>query len=197
MLLTYLRSDWAQKIDFWCNGIHVNGAGFMTVYEALASGALHVKVYPNQSTNIARYRAQTNTFYFASADYGLTSGERALMIHESIHAMTDIAFELPSVWGNDDSARAERYRPALKMLEEEVVCYITQALYILYETGSSANIFGSVQLKALDLATKIKDDDGATVTDEMQAQLKAAILASPEYEEELRLHYWSQADGVD
>jgi hypothetical protein len=195
-LLSYLRSDSAQKIDFWCNGIHVDAAGLMSVYNALVSGKVHVKVDSTLPADLAKYWAPRNTFFFGSADYGYTALGRGLMIHESIHAMTDIAFEPASVWGKDDSARADRYRPALKMLEEEVICYVTQGLYLLYENADVSAVRVPVVLEGLRIARQIKDQDGAVVSDLMQPALQAAIIADPMYRDELRDNYWTIADGV-
>jgi hypothetical protein len=101
------------------------------------------------------------------------------MIHESVHAMVDIAFESASAWGNDNSARADRYRPALKMLEEDEAAYIAQALFLLYEDIPDDVV--SPVAEALPIAGRIKGQDGAHVTDEEQASLKAAIIANPFY----------------
>jgi hypothetical protein len=195
MLVHWLSSNSAQKIDFWCNGIHVDGAGLMTVYEALLHDKVHVKIDPHFGRNKAAYRPSANTFFFGSADYGDSILEHGLMIHESVHAMVDIAFEDPSAWADDDSARHDRYRPALMMREEEEAAYIAQALFILYE-DVYYEVVGEVA-EAVRIARLIKGKDEATVTDEMQASLKAAILADPDYQEEFRKTYWTLADGVD
>jgi hypothetical protein len=202
-IMTNLKSGMARKIDFWCNGIHVDGAGFMSVYQALAMDYFHVQASPALANNQCVYWPRKNTYYLPNANYGdfdSPIGQKSLTIHESVHALIDWSFKTPvdyvkDITSGDPSLASTRYQPGLKMVEEEAVACIAQALFRLnyYDDGSGAGAFPAFNI-ALAIARRIKGDDGASVTDSEAGQLQGAIAADPRYQQELA-RIWSAADG--
>jgi hypothetical protein len=199
-ILTNLKSKAAQKIDFWCNGIHVDGGGFYAVYTSLITDLLHVSVNRELAAKkIGQYSDATNTFYFARANFGdrdSTVAEKALTIHESVHAMIDISFNSPEGWGADVSSGhpsrdSTRYHPNLMTLQEEAVAYVAQALFIVNAIGHM-DYQEPELIFAMRIADRIKDDDGATVTDKEASDLLNAIGSDPQYQ---NVPFWSQASG--
>jgi hypothetical protein len=201
-ILANLKSPAAQKIDFWCNGIHVDGGGFYAVYTSLVTDLLHVSVDRRLAArDIAKYSDSDNTFYFARANYGDRDGpvlEKALTIHESVHAMVDISFNSVEGWAADlasgrPSPDAFGYRPFLMVLQEEAVAYVAQALFIVNAIGryDFPNPLPQLIL-AMRIADRIKDNNGATVTDKETSDLVNAIGFDPLYK---NAPVWSQANG--
>jgi hypothetical protein len=201
-ILANLKSPAAQKIDFWCNGIHVDGGGFYAVCTSLITDLLHVAVDRRLAAeDIAKYFYNENTFYFPRANFGDRDSavlEKALTIHESVHAMVDISFNSVEGWAADlasgrPSLDAFRYRPFLKTLEEEAVGYVAQALFIVNAIGHYDFRNPVPQLiLAMRIADRIKDNNGATVTDKEASDLANAIGFDPLYQ---HLPIWSQANG--
>jgi hypothetical protein len=198
--LTNLKSPAAQKIDFWCNGIHVDGGGFYAVITSLITDLLHVSVdHTLAGKHIAKYSDTDNTFYFGTAHYGdhnSTVLEKALTIHESVHAMVDISFNSPEGWVADVSSGhpsrdAFRYHPALMTLQEEAAAYVAQALFIANATGHW-DFQDPYLILAMRIADRIQGKDGAAVTDKEASDLVNAIGSDPLYQNE---PIWSQASG--
>jgi hypothetical protein len=194
-----LVSDAAQKIDFWCNGIHVDGAGLYSVYKALLVNYMHVAIDHTMDPGMAQYSAADNTFYFAKTAFGnrdSTVAEKALTIHESVHAMIDLAFSKTEDWfvqmgTGGDSPALTRYHPLLTFMQDEAVAYVAQALFIVNAIGRQ-DYQEAVLILAMRIADRIKDNDGATVTDTEAADLQNAISQDPHYRHKL---FWSQANG--
>jgi hypothetical protein len=199
-LMTNLKSESAQKIDFWCNGIHVDAGGFNLVYGGLITRLANVAIDPTLPPDLLMYGDTSNTFYFPRADFGnprsSTVAERALTIHESVHAMVDLSFQSAVDWGRDSSPKADRYRPALQKLQEEAVGYVAQALFYVNELGIQDSVSDNLEFAmAIRVANRIAGNDGAHVTGDEVKNLQDAIAADPHYQEELKRSYWSEANG--
>jgi hypothetical protein len=194
-LLKNLKSELAQKIDFWCNGIHVDGAGFMAVYYLLASDVLDVKIDDTMDHNLAVYSPLEKSFIFPNANFGDLDGrvgERALTIHESVHAMIHISAYAPMVIDDQPNITLTRYHMGLTTMEDEAVAYVAQALYLTYYWREARPGDNPIIDMALRIAGRIMNDDGATVSDLESSQLQTAIAADPHYAHKL---YFSQ-DGL-
>jgi hypothetical protein len=175
----------------------------MTVHQALVIEYLHVQVNHTLPQNQCVYAPRMNTYYMPSAHYGdLDSpiGQKAVTIHESVHALIDWSFKAPvpyvlDITSGSPSLASTRYRPGLKMFEEEAVAYVAQALFRLnyFDDGSGAASFPAFNI-ALTIARRIKGDNGASVTDSEAGQLQGALAADPRYQHEFA-RIWSAADG--
>jgi hypothetical protein len=92
-IMNILMSEACQKINFTCEGITIDGAGYSFVALALVNkpsklgGMRFAKdVAPDAE---AMYDANTRTFYFKSPNYAMdpTSEEGLTIVHECTHAL--------------------------------------------------------------------------------------------------------------
>jgi hypothetical protein len=197
-ILLALKSNLAQQIDFWCNWIHVDGAGFLSVHQALLIDYMHVAVDHTLDHDMMQYSSADKTFYVPRSNFGNPDSlvaEKALMIHESVHALVDWSFRPPAAYltditSDDPSLASTRYHPGLKLVEEEAAAYVAQALHLInyYDDGGPGNI-PEFQI-ALPIARRIKGTPGARVTDVESALLQGVIAADPRYQKELA-RVWS------
>jgi hypothetical protein len=109
-----LSDSHCSAIDFHIAGLHVDGTGLSAVASCIRSG--HIALCPRDDLDTAgRYRFSRDELQVQSdvADDLDDVNNRALIVHEAVHALTDMR------------------RVAMSDLQSESVGYITQALYKL------------------------------------------------------------------
>jgi hypothetical protein len=189
-----LLSPAAKRIDFWVETIHVDASAFIEVFTNVFYGKIDIAIedIDGQATN-AVYNRKRDTFIFRAYDFGATPDQKAVMIHESVHAFTDIR----KMWWN-------------KYFIDEVAGNIAEALFFQYLTGKSTKQFvselarqrGNPSLKlepheeiASDIAGTIAARPGAVVSFNDIKRLATAIHDHPDYQD-IDLDAFSGADGV-
>lgn len=115
-----LREPATRRINFRYAGIAIWGDGFAGMAERIERGLISVGLNPNarearlmSAAGVAAYREQENALYIPNANFLRSSElyERAQVVHEMTHALTD--FE----------ARVVR------LCESEAVAFIAQMMY--------------------------------------------------------------------
>ncbi|WP_128565740.1 hypothetical protein [Methylobacterium crusticola] len=170
-----ITSDEAQRINFTLDGVHIDGSGFYYVALALlpkgkAAGGIDFVVKQMGPGFGAQYDPRKNNFEFPNENYGLDDDERALIVHESTHALID--------------AR----RRTTSMIVSEMCAYISQACYYDALGQSLRDSSDPIFAEADKIATGITNErlgNGAmgnvTLTGTTVAGLRAAILGDPAY----------------
>jgi hypothetical protein len=128
-MIDILTSPAAQKIDFYLDGFHVNGAGFAFVALALAPKPVGVRglgirighVSPGAEAN---YDTIANRYEFPTADYGKSPFQRTCILHESVHALRDCSGpKIRTSFGAIKTTSAS----------DEAAAYIAGALFHIYD----------------------------------------------------------------
>jgi hypothetical protein len=193
-LLGTLISPAAKKIDFWVETIHVDITAFIEVFANIFNGKIDVVIeaLPGRETN-AIYNRKRDTFLFRAYDFGTTPDQQAVMIHESVHAFTDIR----NMYWN-------------KYFVDEVAGNIAEALFFQYLTGKTTRQFvselarelGDPTMKlepheemACDIAIGIAGTPGASVSFKDIDRLSRVIHNHPDYRN-IDLDAFAGANGV-
>jgi hypothetical protein len=197
-LTSVLMLDAARNLDFWCNGVHVSGAGLGTVYWALMSHELGVLVDPTLPPRLARYMPLRDTFVFQSYNYGDRDSmvaNKALIVHESIHAMIDVAHVASTAAG----VRNPEFAPWTLMTTSasEAVAYMAQTMFMINALGSLGSTAQPIFIIAGRIAEKIKDEPGAMISADDSALLEKTILDDPDYHDRLLADNVLSADGIN
>ena len=154
------------KIDFSCCGIHVSASELQSVYWALNAYQLSIEIHRSQPRDYAFYYYQTDTFKFQRSDFGSTDRkEKALTVHECIHAMLDLL-------------RLRFFRTSAG----ETVAYLTQALFIKYSGAEIPDDDDPILVAAREVAKTMWDRPGATVD---ATALENVIKNDPDYKKEI------------
>ena len=188
-----LLSTACQKVSFKYDGREYHGFGFAAIAQAMnprsgAMGHIEVDVRPLKPGVGAFYDPARNIMVFPppAALFGLTPAERAVIVHESVHAIRD-------GWGVKPTAGA-RFQPGgSRAINDEAAAFIAGALYDIHwqtpgETMTPTRPAWSQNLThpfgiAWTLAEKIWKTPGAMVGDSDAAPLRAAITSlSPTYD---------------
>jgi hypothetical protein len=197
-LLSVLMMDAAGQLDFWCNGVHVSGAGLKTVYWALMTHQLGVAINQTLRPDLAMYMPDFDTFVFQRYDFGAmnsTIDEKGLLVHESIHAMVDVAHMSTR---NADLRNTDLAPWTLVTTSaSEVVAYIAQSMFYLNFTGSQLSTDRPIHIIAGRIAAKLKDQPGAFVSADDAQNLEAVILDNGDYHERLLTNNILVANGVN
>ncbi|WP_426960210.1 hypothetical protein [Muricoccus radiodurans] len=95
--INILTSPACQKIDFWCGGMHVSGAGFTLVAHALGLGGVRkgkgigISIEKMEKGAAAAYDQFINAFVVPRRSWARTDAfERLAVVHEAVHALRDI-----------------------------------------------------------------------------------------------------------
>jgi len=166
-LIGVLRSRLVQKIDFYIGYMHINGAGYLRVADAVAKGSIKLFVGGVPAGAAAAFYPAGRFFRFPGGTYGLNAGDQADMVHESTHALRALTYT----------------RQAMMLIthtQNEAAAYVADALYTLY-IGSSNSSFEPIFIKAFQIAQSIKDIPGAVVSPQDEANLRAFIAFHPVY----------------
>ena len=173
----------------WVNFIHENrGIAPITLYHL----AVHVhndnvktKVDTSIQGRIAYYDPQSNTIIASGHDFGSTYwDEKALLIHESAHAILDGIYAGKDMLGK---------KAPMRVIDDEIIGYMAGALYLV-----AANAGGSSKSdpenEALKIArSKLKNRppwDGCltfTFTAQELLPLRTAIMKDPHYKSDANM----------
>jgi hypothetical protein len=165
-LKTNLMDPATGEINFSCCGIHVSASELQSVYWALNAYQLNIEIHRSQRSGYAFYSYQTDTFKFQSSDFGSTDRkEKALMVHECVHAMLDLL-------------RLRFFRTSAG----ETVGYVTQALFIKYAGAEIPDDDYPILVAAREVAKTIWDRPGATAD---ATALENVIRNHPDYKKEI------------
>ena len=134
-----LLSAPCQKVDFWCGGLHVNGAGLAVIAHALSGGGtagkgIGISVEKLGEHAAAAYDYVRDAFLISTADWAKEDAfERLAVVHEGVPALRD-SFGKRLIYGG------RPYRP--RAATDEVVAYVAGCLYNIYvqqEAGGTAS----------------------------------------------------------
>jgi hypothetical protein len=167
--ITELLSDsHCQAIDFHIAGLHVDGAGLSAVARCIQSG--HIALCPRDDLSTpGRYRFSRDELHVQSEvadDLDDDVNNRALIVHEAVHALTDMR------------------RVAMSDLQSESVGFITQALYkLLARNGRRWRSRVTIHTAALDLvvAKRLNARRGVRVQFDDYSSVRRAISEHPHY----------------
>ena len=185
-IMETLQAPATKRIDFRVGALHVDASGFAAVQFAVFSHAIGVSVekltVPNAN---AIYHRGRDTFLVGRFTFGKFADEKAALLHECVHAMTDIQMVL---WTYG---------------EDEATGYIAEMLFYRYHTGSSATAdvkaaglsLTSYEAEADRIAGLIANTPGALVSPQDVRTLASLVLADPAYSG-ITLQDPSGANGV-
>ena len=162
-----LKDEHCRAMDFFIAGLHVNGSGLGAVAQEIADGGIAVCGREGMSTP-GRYRATRDELHVQSdlAEGLDDSTKRALLVHEAVHALSDLRVS------------------KMTDMEAEAAAFIAQALYQLkYRNGKKWKSKVPVFVAALDVvvAKKLHEQTGVTVAWDDYAALRKAIQEDPNY----------------
>jgi hypothetical protein len=166
-LIGLLRSPLVQKIDFFIGYMHISGAGYSRVADAVANGSIKLFVGGVPAGAAAAFYPGDRFFRFPDGTYGLTRSDEADMVHESTHAIRALTYTRQSMMLIPDT-------------QNEAAAYVADALYTLY-SGSSNSSPQPIFIKADQIAQSIKDRKGAMVSPQDEANLRAFVAFHPVY----------------
>jgi hypothetical protein len=97
------------------------------VWASLYAKRIGVRIGPLPAGANAVYQKGSNEFVFKSSGYGVTYDQQAAMLHECVHAMTDIE------------------RTVARVVEEEAAAYVAQLIFLrrLLDGRSAQAAYGS------------------------------------------------------
>jgi hypothetical protein len=166
-LIGLLRSPSVQKIDFFIGYMHINGAGYLRVADAVANGSIGLFVGGVSAGAAAEFSPPGRFFRFPEGTYGLNRSDESDMVHESTHALRALTYTRQS-------------QMLIAATQNEAAAYVAGALYDLY-VGSPNGSFQPIFIKAAQIAQSIKDRKGALVSPQDEANLRAFIAFHPVY----------------
>lgn len=124
-----LLSAPCQKVDFWCGGLHVNGAGLGIVAHAISGGGTEGKGIGLSVEDLgqhaaAAYEPARNAILISTADWAKEDRfERLAVVHEAIHALRDMQ-------GSRLTYEGRPYRP--RAATDEAAAYVGGCLFDIY-----------------------------------------------------------------
>lgn len=167
----------------WVNFMHQNRGIAPIVFYRLAAdvhgGKVKTKVDSGIQGRTAYYDPASNTVIASGHDFGTTYwDEKALLIHESAHAILDTIYA-----GRDMDGK----RSPMKVVDDEIMGYLAGALYLVAAKASGASRSGP-EREALKIArSRLNPDqpwDGCLTfkfTPVELQPLRAAIHSDPMY----------------
>src|SRR5215813_11741760 len=171
-IMETLQSPATKRIDFRVGDLHIDASGFATVQFAVFSHALAVSVerLPVRNAN-AIYDRGRDSFLVGRFTFGKFPDEKAALLHECVHALTDIQKFL---W---------------TYTEDEAAAYIAGMLFYRYYTGSSVKAdahsagltLSPLDKKADQIADSIANSPGAVVPSQEIVALRHLVVADPGY----------------
>jgi len=163
-----LKDEHCRSMDFYIAGLHVNGSGLAEVASQIDDGGIAVCGRDGMSTP-GRYRNTRDELQVQNDLAGVLDDaqNRALLVHEAVHALSDI-----------------RVSKKMTDLESESAAFIAQALYQLkYRKGKKWKSRVPIFVAALDVvvAKNLHEKTGETVAWEDYTDLRKAIQEDPNY----------------
>jgi len=121
--LDVLKSTSVQRIDFTLAGIRVDASGFQlvasSVFNGIAGLGIGVEVVELRKGMAAAYDPDRRVIKFPRADYGLNLDDRAVIVHECVHAMNDLRAHIVYTPNGPKFPR---------VLEDEATAYLAKSL---------------------------------------------------------------------
>ena len=108
-----------RKIAFGFGTIYINALSFESVKEAIKKDKIKVEYKSSLGANTAKYRYTANTLFLGFKDTGGSTDREALIVHECVHAIFDIAGK------------------TMLVKQSEAAAYVTQVLYFYYRNESA------------------------------------------------------------
>lgn len=179
----------------WVNFMHQNRGIAPIVFYRLAAdvhnGKVKTKVDSSIQGRIAYYDPGANTIIASGHDFGSTYwDEKALLIHESAHAILDTIYA-----GKDMQGK----KSPMKVVDDEIMGYLAGAFYLVAAKAAGSSQSGP-ERAALQIArSKLNPNqpwDGCLTFKFTPAELqplRAAIASDPHYSSDA--HHTAQHDG--
>jgi hypothetical protein len=171
----------AVKIDFWANGMHVLGGGYLMVWAFIVHGWIQLRLV-RLATQIPRgaeamYDPGTHTLWLRRDTYGSRPEERAMILHECTHALRDLmaspAFRKEGMYGSKIGGQLH--------FDNEAAAYIAASLFYIYENGvewplgEGEDDATAIYAAANSIARGLEDKKGARVDESDFSDLRAKI----------------------
>jgi hypothetical protein len=175
---TILLSDATRKINFFVGPIHVEYGGFSAVFFALWSKSrggdgIDIEIGDVPDGAAAVYDSDDDAYRFRNAAFGMTDAQRAVILHESVHAMRDI-------WGSTITTANGDVSTTYTL--DEAAAYVAEALFRIYEnTAGGTDTSEPLRVKADLVAQSIMNTPGAVVSDTDVSSLQDLVAANPVY----------------
>jgi outer membrane protein OmpA-like peptidoglycan-associated protein len=128
-VLQALGDSKLQRLDYWVDNIHIRGEAYMRLFDLVDRQQILVVSGDNPAR--AEYDAKTDTITTQKAESPANLTNRAVLLHESTHALVDME-RITTTWHAN-----------------EACAYITEGMYLLLSTNdpqpfNKAFISGSV-----------------------------------------------------
>lgn len=164
VMVQTLRESAISQIDVRFQGAHINATSFAKVRHIVESGQVLVVHIPSFTPETAK------TIYpydIILAAFGTANNlwRKSALVHEAVHVRTDMRGKTTS------------------SMQDEVLAYIVQAVYLRLGGLQSNNYPGATDQRLVPAALAIADTllTRNHVTLQQESTLKAAIKAKPEY----------------
>jgi hypothetical protein len=167
----------AQSIDFFMGGfIHISGAGYLKVANALKNGTFGIHRLDMDPGEAAFFDAKTGYFGVPRApSWGLNWYDRATIVHESTHAQIALAYG---------------FNPIMVDSLNEAAAYIAGAVYHnVLNKGPVMEDESLVRAKSSQIAKSIYGQKGAIIPGKDVEQLRAFVALTPQYQRDSLTYY--------
>lgn len=178
-LIETLMSKPARWVNFEHQNRIISPIGFYMLAQNVVNGTVHTKIDRTIQGRMAFYDPESNTIIASDHTFGDTYwDEKALLIHESAHAILDSIYAGKNMRG---------HRTPMQVVDDEIMGYLAGAFYLVAANaaGSSAS---APEREALKLAkSKLNPNQPWTgcLTFRFTAQelqlLRNAIIRDPLY----------------
>jgi hypothetical protein len=196
-ILDVLLSGPLKKIDYSCAGIHVTAGALFSVYWPLVSYQISVKIDPKMSAGVAFYSPLEDAYIVGKNDFARSQpAEKALIAHETVHAMMDLAH---LAWSElaQNADRGGRGNPGVTTVTAEATAYVAQSLYSAFDGRYRPENTNPILKLSDTIAAKIMDTPGASISDKDIDKLRETIYADPVYHERIKRQNMFQGNGLD
>jgi hypothetical protein len=162
-VINILKSPTTGKIDFYLGSMHVTGAGYLRVADAISVDKIGVRIGMVPAGAAASF--QPWVFDFPNGQYGALPSDQATIVHEATHAMKALTLSFAGL---------------VPDTQNEAAAYVAEALYMRYLGSSVGN--GLPQWVRADLIAKsIMGQPGAIVPKTDEDNLRVLVAMRPVY----------------
>jgi hypothetical protein len=167
----------AQAIDFFMGGfVHINGAGYLKVANALKNGTFGIHRLDMDPGAAAFFDAKTGYFGVPrSPSWGLHFYDRATIVHESTHAQIALNYG---------------FNPIMADSLNEASAYLAEAVYKNeLNKGPVTEDESLILVKSSQIAKSIYGRKGAIIPEQDVEQLRAFVALTPHYQRKSLTYY--------
>jgi hypothetical protein len=131
-----LLSSSCQKIDFWCGGLHVTGAGLARVARAISNTnkrvqSVNIRIEDPGEGAAAAYEYWTDTIVVPKRSWAASDAfEQLALVHECVHVLRDSH-------GQRLTYEGRKYVP--RASTDEVAAYVGGCLFNVYQQRQCGN----------------------------------------------------------